>query len=104
MKTAVMIGGLACRLVLQQGAEIHLSAWQAASLTCAFAANTASRFHNFSTLLGVSWSLELTDVRDDLDSRTDLYAVVEIAVPAELSDRERELFEALAEASTFKAR
>jgi curved DNA-binding protein len=36
--------------------------------------------------------------------RNDLYAVIEIAIPTELSDRERELFEALAEASTFKAR
>lgn len=36
--------------------------------------------------------------------RGDLYAAVEIAVPETLSDREKELFEALAKESAFKAR
>jgi curved DNA-binding protein len=34
----------------------------------------------------------------------DLYAVIQIVVPAKLSDRERELFKELAEASTFNPR
>lgn len=36
--------------------------------------------------------------------RGDLFATVQIKVPAELSDREKELFEELAKVSTFKAR
>jgi curved DNA-binding protein len=37
-------------------------------------------------------------------SRGDLYAVVQIVVPRELTAEERELFEKLARTSTFKAR
>jgi curved DNA-binding protein len=38
------------------------------------------------------------------DKRGDLYATVEIAVPKELSDEERELFEKLASVSDFNPR
>jgi len=41
---------------------------------------------------------------DDSGGRGDLYAVLSIAVPEELSDRERELFEELADVSNFDPR
>jgi curved DNA-binding protein len=36
--------------------------------------------------------------------RGDLFAIVQIRVPAELTEREKELFEELAKVSTFQAR
>jgi curved DNA-binding protein len=43
-------------------------------------------------------------LKDSEGERGDLYAVIEIAVPGSLSDRERELFEELAKVSDFKPR